>query len=368
MSHTSRTSRIPRTARALRVLVAASAATAVTGAMLTPSSEAAAPPAGKTVAQGLLSPLSVAVNDQGHVFYSENFAGKLLVKRPGKAAKVIYSGAPGNEVGAISTDGKAVYFVDGARVMKRNAAGKVRAIADIGAFEAAKNPDQIYTYGPLGLSPECATAWPTGEGAPPNTYNGGVESHPYATAVDDGTVYVADAAANAVFKIRKGRVSTVALLPPVTVTITPQMAAGAGIPECAIGKQYAVEGVPTDVEVHDGKLFVSSLPGGPEDGSFPGSVYKINPVKHRAKRIATGFVSATGVAVADDGTVYVSELFAGKVTRISPKGRRSTFLQVPFPSAVEVDGKRLFVSENGLSGLSGQPGDVPAGKVVRYLR
>lgn len=354
--------------RTLRTLVAAGIAVAVSGSVLAPS-QAAAPAPGKPVATGLLSPLSVAVNDKGHVYYTENFAGRLLVRKPGKPAKVVYS-IPGGqgEVGGVSTEGKAVYFIANSKVMKRTAAGKIRTLADLGAYEASRNPDKIYTYGGVGLSPECVASWPSGEGVPPASYNGIVESHPYATAVHDGDVYVADAASNGVYRIRDGKIKTIALLPPVTATVTPALAASTGMPDCAIGKQYRFEGVPTDVEYADGKLYVTGLPGGPEDGSVPGSLFRFNLKKKKLSRVATGFVSATGVGVADDGNVYVSELFAGKVTRITPKGKKRTFLRTAMPSAVEVVGKKVYVTENVLTGLSGQPGDVPAGKVVKYRR
>jgi len=355
--------------RSLRALAAAGLAVAVSASVLAPT-QAAAPAPGKTVAKGLLSPLSVAVGDKGRVYYTENFAGKLLVKRPGKPAKVVYSTQ--GEVGGVSTEGKAVYFIANTAVMKRNAAGKIRKIADLGAFEAARNPDKVYTYGAVGLSPDCAAQWPKGnpeQPLPPPSYNGIVESHPYATAVHKGDVYVADAAANAVFRIRKGKIKTVAILPPVETTITEAMTQGEnGFPACSIGKRYRFEGVPTDVEYADGKLYVTGLPGGPEDGSVAGSLFRVNLKKNKLKRIATGFVSATGVGVADDGNIYVSELFAGKVTRITPKGAKRTFLKTALPSAVEVVGKKVYVTENVLSGLSGQPGDVPAGKVVKYKR
>lgn len=351
--------------RSLRVLVAAGIAAAVTGSVLAPS-QAAAPAPGKPVATGLLSPLSVAVNDKGHVYYTENFAGKLLVKKPGKPAKVVYTAQ--GEVGGVSTEGKAVYFIVNSKVMKRTAAGKVRTLADLGAYEASRNPDKIFTYGGVGLSPECVAAWPSGEGVPPASYNGIVESHPYATAVHNGDVYVADAASNGVYRIRDGKIKTVALLPPVTATVTPALAEATGMPECAIGKQYRFEGVPTDVEYADGKLYVTGLPGGPEDGTVPGSLFRVNLAKKKLSRVATGFVSAAGVGVADDGNIYVSELFGGKVTRITPKGKKRTFAKTALPSAVEVVGKKVYVTENVLSGLSGQPGDVPAGKVVKYRR
>lgn len=348
--------------RLRRALLATGMAAAVAGTALVPSSAAA--PVGTPVVKNLLSPLSLAVTSHGDLYYSESFAGKLYVKRPGKAPKVVYS-APG-EVGGVSVEGRSVYFVSGTTVLRKLPGRKPRVIADIGAYEAKHNPDKGIRYGAVGLSDACKAAWPQGEQTPPLSYTGIVESHPYATAVKDGTVYVADAAANAVFRIRKGRISTVSVLPPVAVKLTAKLVHDSGLPECAIGKTYKFEGVPTDVEVARGRLYVSSLPGGPEDGTAPGSVWRINPTTKGRQQILKGLVSAAGVAVGRDGTVYASELFAGRITRLTPGGRRSTFLRAGLPSAVEVRGDHLFVTENVLSGLA--PGEAPAGKVVRYRR
>ncbi|UMG93323.1 hypothetical protein [Nocardioides sp. TF02-7] len=104
-----------------RLIAAGITALAATAATLAPSATVAqAPPKASTVAKDLLSPLSVEVDAKGAVYYSENFAGKLLVKRPGKKAKVLYADDKGREVGAISvaSDGT-VYFVRAAALMKR---------------------------------------------------------------------------------------------------------------------------------------------------------------------------------------------------------------------------------------------------------
>lgn len=349
--------------RLRRALVATGLAAAVAGTTLVPSTAAA--PVATPVAKNLFSPLSVAVGGDGTLYYTENFAGKLWMKKPGKPRKVLYS-APEAEVGGVSVEGKAVYFIRNAKVMKKVGSNRAKLLADLGAYEAARNPDKDVRYGAVGLSPECADSWPTGEGSLPLSYTGIVESHPYATAVHKGVVYVADAAANAVFRIRDGKVSTTVLLPAVPVKITPEVAEEAGLPDCAIGATYRFEGVPTDVEVHDRKLYISGLPGGPEDGTAPGSVYRYDLVKKTRKKILTDLVAATGVGVGPDGSVYVSELFAGKVTRLSPTGHRSTFRRMVLPAAVEVARGRLWVTENVLSGF--EPGEAPAGKVVRYTR
>jgi hypothetical protein len=96
-------------------------------------------------------------------------------------------------------------------------------------------------------------------------------------------------------------------------------------------------------------------------------VFTVDPATGDVVQLATGLVSATGLDVARNGDVFVSELFAGKITKIPAGGGDSTrFVTVPFSAAVELEGGHVYATVNVLSGLSGQPDDVPAGKVVRY--
>ncbi len=86
-------------------LVAALAAVALAGSTIGAPAVADDPSAKPTVkrwSRGLISPLSLAVSDDGTVYYSQNFAGTLLRKKPGKQPKVIYQDEQGNEVGAVS--------------------------------------------------------------------------------------------------------------------------------------------------------------------------------------------------------------------------------------------------------------------------
>ena len=51
-----------------------------------------------------------------------------------------------------------------------------------------------------------------------------------------------------------------------------------------------------------------------------GRVYKVNPASGKVVLVAAGFISTVNVAVADNGDVYVSQLFTGQISRI-PAGR-----------------------------------------------
>ncbi len=354
-----------------RFVAAGVAALAALATTVAPDATAAssAPSDRDAIARGLLSPLSAAVTNKDAVVYSANFAGDLFVKRPGERPKLLFHSKKGAEVGAVSVDRGGVWFVHGFTLMRRTWRGDVNRIADLRTYEQTENPDGDVTYGAPTLSQDCVDQWPTGPDAIPPVYDGIVDAHPYGTAAIGRPAYVADAAGNTILRVRRdGSVKTVAVLPPIPVEITADIADAIGAPDCAIGEDYLFEPVPTDVEVGpDGLLYVSSLPGGPEDGSVPGGVFTVDPANGDVEQIATGLVSATGLDVAANGDVYVSELFAGKITRIAAgHGAQSTFVRVPFPAAVEVKGDHVYATVNALSGLSGQPGDVPAGKVVRF--
>jgi hypothetical protein len=358
---------------ARRLVAAGAAAVAALAVTIAPEATAtsAAPSAKTVVAKKLLSPLSVDVTAKDAVVYSANFAGTLYLKNPGKKAEVIFQSAQQREVGAIAVDRTGVWFVHGATLMRRSWKGDRTVVANLSKFEQAENPDGDVTYGAADVPEECIAQFPTGEEAPPPVYDGIVESHPYGTAAVGRQAYVADAAGNSILRVRRnGTVEAVAVLPPIPVEITEELAEGVGFPECSVGHDYLFEPVPTDVEMGaDGLLYVSSLPGGPEDGTVPGGVFTVDPETGEVAQVATGLISATGLDVAPNGDVYVSELFAGKITRIpAGGGEPSTYLEAPLPAAVEIKGRHLYTTQNVLSGLSGEPGDAPAGTVVRYKR
>ena len=137
------------------------------------------------------------------------------------------------------------------------------------AYERANNPDAKITYGFTNPG-DCALE--------PNN-RGLIDSHAYSVAAYGKKFVVADAGANALWLIdRKGNISTIGVLPRHPLRVTTAIAASMGLPDCAVDKTYAFEAVPTDVEVgKDGWLYVSTLPGGPEDPSLGarGRVYRV---------------------------------------------------------------------------------------------
>jgi hypothetical protein len=348
-------------------LLAGVAAAAACAATLTPPAQAA-PAEGSNerpvIGGGLITPLSLDVQRNGAVLVSQNFAGQLLRKPPGRAPRVI--ARANGEIGAVSVaDGVVTYAVsrgdNEVGLIRTIRNGRNRLLADLGAFERRANPDRVVTYGFLNLGDACRAQL---DG--PARYRGVRETHPYATTSNRGTTFVADAGANAIFAIGpRGRVRAVAPLPGVVAPVSEATAQQRGFPACAVGKRYRFESVPTDVEVGPGGwLYVSTL-GGQDDGSPISKIYKINPSNGRTIQVAGGLVTATGLAVARDRTMYVAELFAGRITRIAPNGRRSTFQRQPLPGDVEVRDGRVYATVNVLPAGEDTP---PNGKVLSWRR
>jgi hypothetical protein len=359
--------------RALSVCAAAAAALVL---VATPAaahgSKDPRPPSSETIASGLLTPLSVAVGPKGTTFVSQNFGGMLTAVAKDGTATVIHTSAGGEEVGAVSYDDGVVTFAETgpATVLKelsvdRKGAprGTARTVADLGAYEATKNPDAKNRYGLLKTPKSCLDQFP--EDFPFKNYTGIVESHPYATTSHRGTTYVADAAGNSILSVdHRGKVRTVAVLPPQPAVITAEAAAVSQFPECSVGETYWFEPVPTDVEVGPlGVLYVSLLPGGPEDPSMGprGSVVAVSPWSGRSHTVAKNLFAPTGIAVDKWGTLYVAELFGGQITKPGWRGN-STVVSVPLPGDVELDGKGLLASVNVMPSETAPPD----GQLVRY--
>ncbi|MCD9199529.1 ScyD/ScyE family protein [Aeromicrobium wangtongii] len=379
--------------RSSKTLLAASCATLLAGGLIGASPAAAggrhhhhpAPqtPAARTIAEGLFTPLSLAIDQRGRALVAQNFAGELLRITPdGQRSTIATAPTPGDELGAVSTRGRTTYYATTsgmgspaptAKLYAQRAGGAGRQIADLRAFEATRNPDRGTTYGFRDLPQSCSAQFPADN---PASYTGLVDSHPYATSVARDKVYVADAAANAILSVRTGkrRMATpkvVAVLPAIPSIATAEVVADQGLPPCATGHTYWFEPVPTDVEQgRDGWLYVTSLPGGPEDASLGarGAVFKVNPHSGAVRRVAGGFVGAVNLALGPDGTIAVAELFggddgSGQVTLVKPGSNRRTVLPLPAPGAVEWVSSRwsskLYVTTDAF----GPAGPAPTGKL-----
>ncbi|MGC5165849.1 ScyD/ScyE family protein [Luteimicrobium sp. DT211] len=210
-----------------------------------------------------------------------------------------------------------------------------RVYADTHAFEVTNNPDKVNHYGVTNPS-QCVTDALTAAQFPVS-YTGQVDSHSYSVASYGRGFVVADAGANALWKISStGQISTLAVLPPQPHRITAPEATALGLPACVVGVTYAFEPVPTDVEVgRDGALYVTTLPGGPEGPQLGarGSLWRVDGRGH-VSQVATGFLGATNLAIGSRGEVYVAELFGGQISKVD-HGRVTPFVTLPGVVAVE---------------------------------
>jgi DNA-binding beta-propeller fold protein YncE len=326
------------------------------------------------LANGLVTPLSLAVGRDSSVLVTQNFIGRLdRVEDDGKLANV-YTKAKW-DVGGVETRRGTTYFVEsvgggggnpdalGGYLKSIDGSGTVDTLADLATYERTETPDgdQEYGFG-ADVPDECLQKWPA---FPPAKYTGAIDSHPYATAVKGSTVYVADAGMNAILEVdlESGDVSTLAVLPPRPAVIPAgtripiDMAGGTvEVPACVAGHEYAFEPVPTDVEIGpDGWLYVSSLPGGPEDPSLGarGAIFRVNPWTGHARLWAEDILSPTGIAVSDSGDVYAASMFGNEIVKIDAWTREaSQFLAMDGPAAVELSGETLYAT----AGFSfGQP-------------
>ena len=315
-----------------------------------------------TVAEGFVSPLSLEIGSTGTAYLTQNFAGLVSsVSRSGTVSTL--AAVEGFESSAVSSRHGTVYFSQvamdhsSAVMMAVKPGGQPRAFADIQEYEARVNPDRVNHYGFVGLPQSCLDQVPA-DALVPAVYTGIVDTHPYASLATKRGIYVADAGANAILRVSYGgRVSKVAVLPPGDpVTVSAPLAEQAGFPDCVVGYKYRFEPVPTDVELgRDGWLYVTTLPGGPEDASLGarGGVYKVNPYTGKVKKVAGGLVSATGLAVSSSGTIYVAELFGGAQgtgqVSVIRHGVAKPFLALSQPAAIEIVGKRLYVTTDALA-------------------
>lgn len=305
--------------------------------------EPAASAATTPIAEGLTSPLQIATTDHGEILVGQSFAGTLsVVRRDGSVRDLLT--VPGESVTGVAPGPfGSVLFTQtvedqSARVRYRDVFGGVHTLANTFRFEERHNPDSVNTYGFEDISAQCAAELPPDIGPP--SYEGGINSNPYALLPTLFGVIVADAGANAVLLIDwAGRVHVLAVLPPQPGVVTADAAAELGLPECAIGLTYLSEPVPTDVEMtYTGDLLISTLAG----GISAGSVYRLNPFTGSLRQMATGFAGAANLAIGPNGTVYVSELFGGRVSRIV-NGGPELVAEVPEPAALEWNRGRLIV-------------------------
>jgi hypothetical protein len=214
--------------------------------------------------------------------------------------------------------------------------GRHRTLADLGAFEAANNPDKDL--------PEAAV---------PDTNPNGLY------ALNNREAIVADSGGNTILSAtRTGEVRLLAVIP----------FGEAPPPEAPPGVLIPFQSVPTSVAVgEDGTIYVSQLTGFP----FPtggAKIWKIPAGGGTPTEYASGLTTVTDLAWGKDGSLYVVQIAsatfigpptAGALIRIKPDGTKEELAAgtLTQPYGLALHGKYAYVTNKSTS--------VGEGEVVR---
>lgn len=317
------------------------------------------------IVSGLTTPLGLAIGRDGTVYVAQAFAGLVTaVDRKGRSRTIAKVDPETSAIAGVAAGGRGTvsYVVTGTppqQVFTVLPNGRRKLVGTTSDIELGSNPDGKVTYGFTSLPPGCEASLPAE--MQPASYPGDVNPNAYAVAIlRDGSRVVADAGGNTLILVRANRAPRVlAVLPPVRVKITAQAAGLLGLPECTVGATYRLHAVPTDVEVGpDGMLYVSSLAGGPEDPAAaaalggPGGVFRVNPRTGKVTRIAKGFLGAVDLAVSPSGSIYVAELYAGRISKVVRGGPRKV-VDLPGPGALEWARGKLYATTNAFPPVPG---------------
>ena len=343
-------------------LLAAVGATCSALLLATPLSASATPkvPTPTVISKALAAPFNIAF--KGHGVYvadgglgAPDAPGQVVRVRHDGTLKTIVADATGTSGLAFSKHGHYLAYTttesgppteggepapiteSGLNIKKRH---KSPVYADTLAYEKANNPDQHVHYGVR--NPSQCVKDALEQVHLPASYKGLEDSHAYSVARYKNKWVVADAGGNDLLWVtNRGKIRTLAVLPSQPAKITQEFADAQDprLPACVVGKTYKFEAVPTDVEVgRDGYLYVTTLPGGPEDASLGarGKVYRVNPHNGHIKLVATGFAGATNLAIGKHGKIFVAELFGGQISVVK-HGKAHKYLSLPGVVAVETD-------------------------------
>lgn len=190
-----------------------------------------------------------------------------------------------------------------------------------------------------------------------------MESHPYATAMTPDGTYVADAAGHTTLEHGKNdKLRTVAVLLTISLVIAEEFATGSESPASTVGETHWSRPCRRRRGRPRRQALRQHAPGWARGRQprRPGSVCRIGPRTGATERLATGLVSAVGLAIGNNRTVFVSELFTGRIPKMTAgASTATTFQQVLLPGAVEIRGGDLYATTQVLTGLSGEPGTTP---------
>lgn len=275
------------------------------------------PPGVTVLAGGLVNPAHLTFGPKGSLIVADMGTGSItrISTRTGTTSVVasglgLTAGVDVDRRGRIfatSTLGNPETEVAPARLVQINHHGSATVRADLLAWELAHNPD--------GQSQASDSV-----------------SNPYAVLALPNRVIVADAAANDLVEVRAdGHLRTLTVFPNVTdgeCATRPENDPGA----------FGCDAVPTDVEMGpDGYLYVSGLGGFAE-----GHIYRVNARTGKIVRTWGGLPPLTGLAVANDGTIYAASFLSDTVLRIHCGD--VTTASVPAPTDVALGHGMIAVS------------------------
>ncbi len=82
----------------------------------------------------------------------------------------------------------------------------------------------------------------------------------------------------------------------------------------------------------------------------------MNPKSGKVKLVASGFLGTVDLAVANNGDIYVAQLFAGQISKIKAGSRQGQALHASaaLPGAVEWTKDALYATVNALPGEDAQ--------------
>ncbi|MEV7632384.1 ScyD/ScyE family protein [Microbacterium sp. NPDC089318] len=349
--------------RTSRALAAVGAAAALILVVPTAASAADRTPVLEEWSAQLAAPFSLAV--EGHrVLVADGGTGVVGQLQPDGSIAPVVEGVPGlaglavrgawMAYGSSVEDGASeppVITESGLNV--RRPGGQTTYI-DLHAYEVANNPDADNSYGVTDPA-SCAAG---------TEYTGLLDSHVYGVAAWHSGWLVADAASNAVYEVTaKGAVRTLAVLPPVPVTLTAETTQMLGLDECAIGDVYYAEPVPTGVAVGPGgAIYVTTLPGFPGESASLGALWRIDSRSGSMTQVASGFSGPTSLAIAAN-RVYIAELFGGQISVVD-RGTATPFAALPGAVGVAASGNgTVWASTLDLAGGPGTLVSIAKGKV-----
>ena len=195
-----------------------------------------------------------------------------------------------------------------------------------------------------------------------------------ASPLTDETIYVADAGANSVVSVdtASGETETVAVLPPRPYKITTDVCGLQRPAGLRGGNDLRLRGRPDRCR-RRGVTAGCTSPRSRADRRIRalgarGAIFKVDPDGDEVELVADDIMTPTGLALADNGDMYVASLFGDGVLKIDPdSGEQTVVLAAGFTADVDLRGDTLYATVNALPGPDGparRPGDVPGARTA----